>query len=355
MIWTTRPCVISEATPGMILARPILSETGKVILNENAVLTDVAIARLAEWGFNLVYIKEPKLEQSDNVLSLVAEKRLFTERHQDTVRILKESFDRIRFFKEMPLTQMTELADQSIDNMVNTPGVIGYLKDIRGTDDYTFQHSVNVGIIAGVLGKWLGIKGWALREVVLAGLLHDIGKTQIPLHILNKAGRHTPAEREIMQEHATYGYELVKETNQLSKEVLLGIWQHHERMNGGGYPFGLVNDEISLSARIIAVADTYDAMTSNRVYQNAVTPFKVVEEVFSELFTKLDPAISMTFLENLKDSLIGYVVRLSDGNEARVVYLDKARQVQPVVKIANGVYIDLEKRRDLSIVEVISC
>jgi putative nucleotidyltransferase with HDIG domain len=354
MLWTIRPCVISEATPGMILARPILSEKGKVILTENSVLTEVAIKRLAEWGYGLVYIKEPKLEQSDNLLSLVSEKRLFTERHSETVRILKESFDRIRFFKEVPLTKMTELADQSIDNMVNTPGVISYLKDIRNTDDYTFQHSVNVGIIAGVLGKWLGIKGWALREIVLAGLLHDIGKTQIPLEILNKAGRFTPEEREVMQEHATYGYELVKQTNQLSKEVLLGIWQHHERMNGEGYPFGLVNNDISTTARILAVADTYDAMTSNRIYQNAVTPFKVVEEVFSELFDKLDPAISLIFLENLKDSLIGYVVRLSDGKEARVIYLDKTRPARPVVKVADGVYIDLEKRRDLNIVEVIS-
>jgi len=205
-----------------------------------------------------------------------------------------------------------------------------------------------------VLGKWLGIKGPALREVVLAGLLHDIGKTQIPLEILNKAGRFTSVEREVMQEHATYGYELVKNTRQLSKDVLMGIWQHHERMDGEGYPFGLSNGEISTYARILAVADTYDAMTSNRVYQNAVTPFKVVEEVFSELFCKLDPAISMTFLENLKDSLIGYIVRLSDGNEARVIYLDKVRPAQPVVKVANGLYIDLEKRRDLSIVEVIS-
>ncbi|MDR3588438.1 MAG: HD-GYP domain-containing protein [Negativicutes bacterium] len=354
MIWTTRPCVIGEAIPGMVLARPILSETGKVILNENAVLSDVAIQRLRDWGFQLIHIKEPKIEPTDNVLSLVAERRLFAERHSETVRVLKDAFDRIRFFKELPLTRMTELADQSIENMVNTPGVINYLKDIRNTDDYTFQHSVNVGIIAGVLGKWLGVKGWALREIVLAGLLHDIGKTQIPLEILNKAGRFTPAEREVMQEHATFGYELVKQTNQLSREVLLGIWQHHERMDGLGYPFGLANNEISTCAKILAVADTYDAMTSNRVYQNAVTPFKVVEEVFSELFNKLDPAICLTFLENLKDSLIGYVVRLSDGQEARVIYLDKVRPVQPVVKIAGGDYIDLEKRRDLSIIEVIS-
>ncbi|MDR3562160.1 MAG: HD-GYP domain-containing protein [Negativicutes bacterium] len=354
MIWTTKPYMIEDVTPGMILGRPVMSEKGKVILSENAVLTDPAIRRLAEWGYHLIYIKEPTLESTDNLLSMVSERRSFTQRHTQTVKVLKDAFERTRFFKEVPLAQMTELADQSIDTMINTTGVISFLKSIRSTDDYTFQHSVNVGIIAGVLGKWMGIKGEALREVVLTGLLHDIGKTQVPLEILNKPGGFTPAEQETMQEHATFGYELMKQTNQLSKDVLLGVWQHHERMNGEGYPFGLANGDISLYARIIAVADTYDAMTTDRVYKAAVTPFRVVEEVFGEIFCKLDPMVSMTFLENLKDSLIGYVVRLSDGKEARVVYLDKSRPAQPVVKIGDGEYIDLEKRRDLNIVEVIS-
>jgi len=147
---------------------------------------------------------------------------------------------------------------------------------------------------------------------------------------------------------------LIKNTKQLPQMVMLGVWQHHERLDGGGYPFGLSGKDISTYARIVAIADMYDAMTSNRVYQQAVTPFKVLEELFSEMFNKVDPAISITFLDNLKDSLIGYVVRLSDGSEAKVIYLDKNRLTQPVVKVADGQYIDLGKRKDLSIIEVIS-
>jgi len=188
----------------------------------------------------------------------------------------------------------------------------------------------------------------------MSGLVHDIGKTQVPLDILNKPGKLTRDEQDVMQEHATMGLELIKNTKQYPQPVLLGVWQHHERLDGGGYPFGLSGNEISVNARIVAIADMYDAMTSNRVYQKAVTPFKVVEELFDEMFNKVDPTMSLIFLDNIKDSLIGYMVRLSDGSEARVIYLDKNRLSQPVVKVADGQYIDLGKRKDISIVEVLS-
>lgn len=338
----------------MILGRPVVSEKGKIVLSENIILTEIMIQRLTEWGFNSLHIKEPTVESTDNVMSLVSEQRHFSQKHSEIVKVLKDSFERARYFKEVPLAQMTELADQSIDVMYKTTGVINHLKSIRSTDDYTFRHSVNVGIIAGVLGKWMGLKGTELREVVMSGLVHDIGKTQVPLDILNKPGKLTRDEQDVMQEHATMGLELIKNTKQYPQPVLLGVWQHHERLDGGGYPFGLSGNEISVNARIVAIADMYDAMTSNRVYQKAVTPFKVVEELFDEMFNKVDPTMSLIFLDNIKDSLIGYMVRLSDGSEARVIYLDKNRLSQPVVKVADGQYIDLGKRKDISIVEVLS-
>jgi putative nucleotidyltransferase with HDIG domain len=354
MIWAIKPYLVCDVKPGMILGRPIVSDTGKIVLSENTVLNELAIQRLAAWGFHTLYIKEPTADESDNIISLVAEQRAFSKKHSEIAQALKDAFEKTRYFKEVPLAKMKELADQSVDSLINSTGVMSHLKLIRTADDYTFRHSLNVGIIAGVLGKWLGYKGAKLKDIVLSGLLHDIGKTQIPLEILNKPGRLTAEEMDIMQEHATLGYELVKHTRQLSEEIMLGVWQHHERLDGHGYPFNLTGREISDHARIIAVADVYDAMTSNRVYQKASTPFRVIEEVFGEMFNKLDPHITLTFLQNLKDSLIGYIVRLSDGSEARVIYLDKNRLVQPIVKIADGRYIDLERRRDLSIIEVVA-
>jgi putative nucleotidyltransferase with HDIG domain len=354
MIWITKSCLLNDAKPGMILGRPVVSDAGKVILSENTVLTNASIKRLMQWGVSEVFVKEPVLETSDNVISVISEQQDYSEKHQEIVRALRVAFERTRYFKEVPLAQMNELANQSVESMINSSGVLSHLKSIRRTDDYTFRHCVNVGIISGVLGKWLGIQGPMLKELVLGGLLHDIGKTQIPLAILNKPAKLTPEEMDIMQEHSTLGYELVKKTNALPQSILLGVWQHHERLDGTGYPFGLTGEEISPFARIIAIADVYDAMTTDRVYHKAATPFKVIEEVFSEMFDKLDPVISMTFLNNLRDSLIGYVVRLSDGSEARVIYMDKSRMTKPIVKVADGRYLDLEKRLDLGITEVIA-
>ncbi|MBP2654129.1 MAG: rpfG 14 [Firmicutes bacterium] len=353
MIWTNKPYLICDIKPGMILGRPVFSDDGAILLSENTVLAEGMIERLVAAGFNTLYIKEPAVEETDNVLSLLSEQQVFSKTHSELLQVLKEAFDKTRYFKEVPLAKMQEIADRSIESMVKATGVISHLGMIRNTDDYTFRHSVNVGIIAGVLGKWLGYTGDKLRELVLCGLLHDIGKTQIPLEILNKPGSLTAEEMDIMEGHAILGFELVKKTD-LSQDVLIGILQHHERLDGRGYPFQLVGSEVAHYARIVAVADIYDAMTNDRIYHRAKTPFKAIEEVFSGMFGKLDPDIALTFLDHLKDSLVGYIVRLSDGSDARVIYLDNTRLARPVVKLSDGKYIDLEVRRDLVIAEVLA-
>lgn len=356
MRWITKSFLLSDIRPGMILARPVLSQSDHILISENTVLNEQLINLLSSWGVQDIHIKEPLLVAEDNLFSIVSEAEIFGENHATIVKDLRDAFEHTRYFKEVPLAKMNELADQTAETLINSSGVISYLSNIRTTDDYTFRHSVNVGIIAGVIGKWLDIKGRDLRNLVLAALLHDIGKTQIPLEILNKPGPLTPEEFAVMQDHPSLGFELIKggTVSKLPDSVVLGVWQHHERMDGTGYPFALPGEEIHRFARIIAVADIYDAMTSNRVYRKAVTPFNVIADVFSDTFIALDPAITVPFLTRVKDSLVGYVVRLSNGTQARVIYLDRDRPAQPVVKLADGRYVDLEKNKDLSIIEVVT-
>jgi HD-GYP domain-containing protein (c-di-GMP phosphodiesterase class II) len=353
--WVTKNILLSEARPGMILARPVLSHTDNVLINENTVLNEQLLNLLLTWGIQNIGVKEPLMVPEDNIFSLVSEEQLFCDNHSLIVKDLRDAFEHTRYFKEAPLAKMNELADQAVETLINSSGVISHLFSIRTTDDYTFRHSVNVGIIAGIIGKWLDIKGRELRNLVLTGLLHDIGKTQIPLEILNKPGPLTPDELAVMQDHPSLGFELIKAAaTKLPEPVVLGVWQHHERMDGHGYPFSVPGNEVSRFARIIAVADVYDAMTSDRVYRKAVTPFNVVAEVFGSTFSVFDPAVAVPFINRVKDSLIGYIVRLSDGNQARVIYLDRDRPAQPVVRLADGRYIDLEKNRELTIVEVVA-
>lgn len=353
MLWITRHQLLSEVQPGMILARPVVSDDMSILLNENTVLTDSMLALLGSWGIQSLYIKEIIREGGENVYSFVTERETFAAKYSDIIQTIKEVFDKTRYFKEVPIGKMEELTDRTLDSLVEATGVISQLASIKATDDYTFRHSLNVGIIAGLLGKWLKVRRKVLREIVLTGLLHDIGKTQIPLDILNKP-RLTDREMAVMKEHPVIGYKLIEDSDRLPQSIKFGVLQHHERLDGSGYPAALKGDDIADYARIIAVADIYDAMTSLSMFRTPVTPFEVVAEVCSEMFARLDPSVALPFVNNVRDSLIGYIVRLSDGSEARVVYLDKERFAQPVVKLAAGGYVDLEKRRDLKIVEVIA-
>lgn len=130
------------------------------------------------------------------------------------------------------------------------------------------------------------------------------------------------------------------------------ILQHHERMDGGGYPGRLCGDDIHDYPRIIAVADIYDAMTSERVYHSKDTPFTVVEMISKDAFGKLDPAVCTVFLNNVKDYFIGNLVELSDGRKAEVVFLGQYQAARPVVRTQSGEFLDLERRKDISIIDL---
>jgi HD-GYP domain-containing protein (c-di-GMP phosphodiesterase class II) len=265
---------------------------------------------------------------------------------------LKNTFNNISYFQEVPIEQMKELAGHSVEKMVLSTGVLNHIYDLRRQDEYTFHHSMNVSIICGVIGKWMNIKGDRLKDLVLAGLLHDIGKLLIAPEIINKPGRLTEEEYLAVKQHPALGYQLVQKTQGVSRDVTFGILQHHEKMDGTGYPMGVEAKRIIEFAKIIAVADIYDALTSDRVYRGGVAPFVAIEIMANEMFGKLDPQTCFTFLDNIKDSLVGNIITLSDGRDAEVIYIGPNLAARPVVFAVDGEIIDLDKRKDLRIVGV---
>jgi HD-GYP domain-containing protein (c-di-GMP phosphodiesterase class II) len=334
--------------PGMELANPVMLASGAIVATEKTVLTESLIRRLLSLGLNYVDIYETR---ETTVTREAAEmQRRVIAKHGEIANAVKEMFQKARYFKTVSMEQMDELAKGSIQSLVDTPGVLNHLQMIQDKDKYTFNHSVNVAVICGIIGKWQHDN---MSELVMAGLLHDVGKTQVPLEILNKPGKLADAETQIMQKHPLEGLNLCKHDRRVTNGILAGIVQHHERMDGSGYPFGLAADRISKFGRIVAVADMYDAMTSNRVYRRAMTPLSVLKELFADMFGKLDPATCTLFINNLKETLTGYIVLLSDGTEARVIHIDRSRHVKPMVETADGRCINLEGT-DLEIVEVIS-
>lgn len=348
-----RKCSLSELQAGMIVAELMASDDGKSILAEGTILTDNRIRLLQHWGVEQVSVLAGLPDQT-TTLPWSFDRVAFNHYYKETVDLVKTAFNSISLFREVPVTRMQELANEKIDPLIDAPGVVNHLLMIRHTDDYTFEHSVNVAILSGIIGKWLGIVGQDLRDLIFSGLMHDIGKSQVPPEILNKPGRLLPNEMEIMRRHTTQGYFLLKEVSRVPTVVMLAVLQHHERMDGSGYPLQMKGRDIHRFARIIAVADIYDAMTSDRVYRRRTTPYHVVENLFEQMFAWLDPEVCSAFLQHIRDYFVGNVVMLSDGRQAEVVRPGDFPTGLPLVRTSDGQFINLEQKRQIKIYGLVS-
>lgn len=345
---------IHDLAPGMIVGRAVMTREGRILLESGARLTRAIIVSLHFWGIHSIYIEDGADRARGIPASANPPTAAFLSQYMETIDAVRGSFEHIRRFKEVPIMQMDELADQKVSLLIETVGVLDYLYDIRLHSDYTFQHSLNVAIIAGIVGKWRGCRGQELKHLIIAALLHDIGKLIIPSAVLDKPGKLSESEFELIKMHPREGYRLAKDADKLPDEVRLGILQHHERADGSGYPAGLAGDDIHAFAKVIAIADIYDAMTSDRTYRRRLTPLAALETIAEQMYEKLDTAVCITFLDNMKNHFTGNEVLLSNGQHAKIIILNNKDRfwTKPVVCAPNGELIDLQKE-GLSVVDLI--
>ncbi len=218
---------------------------------------------------------------------------------------------------------------------------------MREIDDTTFAHSINVALISAVIGRWMKFSEDDVQILMSCGLFHDVGKLLIPKEILTKPGKLTDEEYEIIKTHAVKGYQLLKEMD-LDERILLSAMAHHERCDGSGYPLKLHSPQINTFAKIVAIADVYDAMTSARVYRGPVCPFKVISIFEKEGFALYDPVYLLPFLSNVVNTYIHNSVLLSNNMKGEVVLINPRALSRPVVKCGEE-YINLAKNWDISI------
>ncbi len=203
----------------------------------------------------------------------------------------------------------------------------------NAVDEYLMRHSTNVATLNGMIGRWLGFDEDRLQLIIKAGLLHDIGKTQVPQDILNAPRALSKEEFAIIKKHALYSYSLICKIPNIEEEVAEAARSHHERLNGNGYPFGLRGDEISLFARITAISDTYDAMVSARCYKDAMNPFYVLDQIALGSFSDMDYQLTELFLTNMTAELVDKSVLLSNGAIGRIKFVNRNKLSYPIVEI----------------------
>ena len=206
-------------------------------------------------------------------------------------------------------------------------------------DEYLFRHSTNVAIINGLMGKWMGLKTEEVEDLVVLGLVHDIGKTRVPAEILNSPRKLTDEEFEIIKKHTVYSYDMLNENKSFTETIKKSALSHHEKMNGSGYPQKLVADAIPLYAKITSISDIYDAMVSQRCYKTANSPFKVLQQLETEQFSGLDTRLVKLFIEQMPKELVGKSVFMSDGSIGVVRLINENNMEFPVVEIGGEVML----------------
>jgi len=214
-------------------------------------------------------------------------------------------------------------------------------------NDYIYTHSLNVSILANVFAKWLHLSDEEIKEVTITGLLHDIGKITIDKNILTKPDKLTDKEYEEVKKHSQYGYSVLLESD-LSDRIKNGVLFHHEKIDGSGYPLGILGEKIPLYAKIICIVDIYDAMTSNRSYHEKYSPFNVIRMFEQESYTILDTHLLFVFLENIAHYYLGKDVILSTGEQARIVFIHNQSPSRPIVQVKEKM-IDLIVNPDITI------
>ncbi len=230
--------------------------------------------------------------------------------------------------------------------------VIEMINCMRTYDDDTYIHSINVALLCYVMGKWMNYSLSDTRLLALSGLLHDIGKLMIPQELIMKPTVLTQEEYIRIKEHTNKGYYILKHQN-LDDRIKKAALMHHEKCDGSGYPLGITRDEIAPFAKIVAIADIYEAMTAKRVYRGPLCPFDVIAIFEKEGLQKYDPAYLLIFLERVIESYINNWVLLSNKEKAEIIMINKYDLAKPIVRTQNSGFIDLSKERDIEILAII--
>lgn len=318
---------IDHVKPHVCLAKTIYDGSGRVLLAKGTQLTRHYLKRLEELGISSVYV-EDGFATSIEIDDVVSEQTRI-----QVVQTTKEALLKIKAGRSPESRKIRQAVDDIIDEILHTKETLVHLTDIRSMKDHTFGHCANVCILSLLTGLAMGYDQLKLKELGTGALLHDVGKAMVPENIVNSTKVFTADEYRMIQKHVEFGFEILRKTDNISIVVAHVAWQHHERYNGHGYPRKLAGAEILEFARVVAVADVYDALSTDRPYRNRLLPHEVVEIVRSAMGSDFDPDIAKEFIHNIAPFPVGSIVQLNSGFKGVVLSVKRDFPTRPVVKL----------------------
>lgn len=326
---------IEKSKTGMRLAKPILNDYGTVLINKEIELTELMIQRLKMIGVDSIYIQDMRTEDIE-IEDVLSEKT-----RELAMRTIKDTFQDL--FKEKlihhslakgNLSKMFRpVLENILEDMKRNQKVILMLTNIYIRDLYLYSHSLNVAMYSIALGMAKGYNTQQLMDLGIGALLHDIGKTQIPIEILEKRGLLTEEEMTLIKKHAIYGYDILRKEEGFSLLSAHCALQHHERLLGQGYPRGIDGEQIHEYAKIVAIADVYDALISHRVYKEPMLPHMALDYLFSRAEEEFDPEWLNIFHKNIALYPIGTTVTLNTGESGVVIDINANYPDRPIIRV----------------------
>lgn len=367
-----RQIPIAALTPGMVTAEDIVSYDHETIVPGGIILTENIISRLEGYSIyyaqiedNLIvdlstpmadaallaqgasiphlYNTEPSAQDS----SKFSANRTFQRFSQGFARCAEhfESSLTKSLYRNEPFraNEILKEAMALLHQNRQEVSVFDMLLSMHNTEDSVYSHCIDVALICNVLSRWLHFSEADQMMATACGLFHDVGKIMLPSGVLQKPGKLTPDEFEIVKTHTTEGFHLLGRCSNIPDPVKNAALMHHEKCDGSGYPYGLTGDDIDRFSKIVTIADIFDAMTSKRVYRAAMCPFSVIKYFEDDGIQKYEIKYILTFLENVSNAYLNHKVTLSNGMKGNVIFINPGSFSKPVVRTEDNEIIDLQE------------
>lgn len=350
---------IDKLEADMILGEDIYDQRGNILLSAGIKIKDSYIDKIMDTG-----ILEVKIIETIGELPFINSMKdeghkkisLLYEIKTDAKKLIQKNMEKLFYNEKIDIKNIVEIVSKIIDELMENDEIVISLGHLRSVDDYTFEHSVNVCVLSLLIGISIGYEKKDLMDLGMGAILHDIGKMLIPQDIINKPGPLTPKEYEVVKKHTTYGFQIIKNNkniSQLSADIVL---YHHERIDGLGYPRGKKGNELNVFAKIVAICDVYDALTSNRVYKKKIEPFNALTYIKRMTNIQFDSEIVNKFINCIGIYPLGSTVKLNTQEVGIVIGTNEVNPREPIVriivdkygkKINNDMEIDIHKSSNI--------
>ncbi|MBP6466936.1 MAG: HD-GYP domain-containing protein [Fusobacteriaceae bacterium] len=367
---------LEDVKIGMILGEDLFDNHGRLMFSKNLKIDSLMIKKINELffeeNFQIKINSEKPYKEIADLLEVKSENKSINGKEIKNISKYKQEisreFDEFHndmksLFIELEQNSSNNLKDDfrkflnKINNrlmnnaLITDMDLINEVVKEQKVEDYLFNHSVNVAIIGNLIGKWLDLGKEDIKILTLGGLVHDIGKLKIDKKILDKPEKLTEEEFEEVKKHPSYSHKILTEMGYNEEKLLRAVTLHHEREDGTGYPLGIKSKNIPIHSKIIAIADIFDAMTSNRVYDKKMNIFKVMEKFQKETFGKLDYKMVTLFIKKFLEFYIGSEVTLNTGDKAKILNFNSFEITKPILMTGEGKIIDTSRVRTVEIVD----